>query len=162
MSTQAPPAVAASTMPPEPPPVVPPTVTESAGEPVPRSRIRRQRGIRFGIQSKLLIMLLATSILSALVVGLVGYTSGKNALQDSAFNRLTQVREARTQEITSFFDQLTNSLVIYTRGTTAIDAVKAFTAGFDALQNATITPEQNAALKNYYSNVFVKGLTDNT
>ena len=58
----------------------------------------RRRRPRFGIQSKLLVMLLATSILSCLVVGDVGYTSGKNALQDSEVDRLTQVRESRARE----------------------------------------------------------------
>ena len=107
-------------------------------------------------------MLLATSILSALVVGFVGYTSGKNALQNAAFNLLTQVRESRAREITSFFDQLKNSLVIYTRGSTAIEAVQGFIAGFDALKSSMITPAQETALDDYYSNTFIKGLEGNT
>jgi hypothetical protein len=107
-------------------------------------------------------MLLATSILSALVVGYVGYRSGKNSLQDAAFNQLTQVRESRSREITSFFDQLTNSLVIYSRGATTIQAIRGFTAGFDALQGSTISPAQDAALDAYYRNIFVKGLAGNT
>src|SRR6478609_9961548 len=117
MSTQAPPAPPAAAD----APGGPPPVEQPLGGAVPPERIGRpRRRIRFGIQSKLLIMLLATSILSALVVGFVGYTSGKNALQNAAFNQLTQVRESRAREITSFFDQLKNSLVIYTRGSTAI------------------------------------------
>ena len=51
---------------------------------------------------------------------------------------------------------------MYTRGSTAINAVTELTAGFDALQNSTITPEQNAALQRYYSDVYVKGLEGNT
>jgi len=107
-------------------------------------------------------MLLATSILSALVVGYVGNTSGKNSLQNAAFNQLTEVRESRSREITGFFDQLQNSLVLYTRGSTTTEAVQGFTAGFQELKNSTITPEQDTALEDYYGNVFVKGLQDNT
>lgn len=160
MSTQAPPAppVDAATPPMDPPP----GDATSAAPPGPLRPARPRRRIRFGIQSKLLVMLLATSILSSLVVGYVGYTSGKNALQDSEFDRLTQVRESRAREITSFFNQLTDSLVIYTRGSTAIDAVTELTAGFDELQNGSITPAQDTALQQYYSNVFVKGLEANT
>ena len=140
MSTQAPPAAAAS--------------TDAAGRPAAAGgpdrrasahrsdRSGRAAGIRFGIQSKLLIMLLATSILSALVVGFVGYTSGKDSLQNAAFNQLTQVRESRAREITSFFDQLTNSLVIYTRGATAIEAVQGFTAGFRGTANRARSPRR--------------------
>jgi hypothetical protein len=47
-------------------------------------------------------------------------------------------------------------------GATAIQAVKGFTAGFDALELSTITPEQNNALNDYYANTFIKGLEDNT
>src|SRR4029079_3922385 len=97
-----------------------------------------------------------TSICSALVVGIVGYQSGKDSLQNAAFNQLTQVRESRTREIGSFFDQLKNSMVLYTRGATAIQAVQGFTAGFDELQPAAITPAQNTALTDYYQNVFIK------
>jgi class 3 adenylate cyclase len=107
-------------------------------------------------------MLLVTSICSALVVGIVGYQSGKDSLQNAAFNQLTQVRESRTREIGSFFDQLKNSMVLYTRGATAIQAVQGFTAGFDELQSAAITPAQNTALTDYYQNVFIKGLEGNT
>jgi len=67
MSTQAPPAPPATTTPTEPPPVAPPPNFDAAEQPVGTPQVRRRRGIRFGIQSKLLVMLLATSILSALV-----------------------------------------------------------------------------------------------
>lgn len=72
------------------------------------------------------------------------------------------MRESRAREITSFFDQLKNSLVIYTRGSTAIEAVQGFTAGFDALKSSMITPAQETALDDYYSNTFIKGLEGNT
>lgn len=91
-------------------------------------------------------MLLATSILSALVVGYVGYQSGKESLQNAAFNQLTQVRESRSREITSFFDQIRNQLVLYTRGATVIQAVQDYSDDFQELESATITPEQSAAL----------------
>src|SRR6478672_1910328 len=169
MSTQAPPAPAAETspetpfeprLPPPPAAAPPPPGTAPAATDSPRPR--RRRRWRFGIQSKLLIMLLVTSICSALVVGIVGYQSGKNSLQDAAFNQLTQVRESRAREINSFFDQLKNSMVLYTRGATAIQAVQGFTAGFDALESAAITPAQNQALTAYYQDVFISGLESNT
>lgn len=125
-------------------------------------RIRKRRRWRFGIQSKLLMMLLATSIVSALVVGCVGYQTGKNSMQRAAFNQLTQVRDSRAHEITGFFDQLKNSLVIYTRGSTAIEAVRAFTAGFDELQTSTISADQSAALDGFHAGKFVTDLDRNT
>jgi len=160
MTTEAPPAPAVPSLPPVDPPPPRRPVVERPG-PADRVRVPRRR-LRFGIQSKLLVMLLATSILSASVVGFVGYRSGKESLQNAAFNQLTQVRESRSREITSFFDQIRNQLVLYTRGATVIQAVQDYTRDFQQLESATITPAQSAALDDYYQNVFVKGLQDNT
>lgn len=102
------------------------------------TRPRRFGRARLGIQSRLMLMLLLTSVVSCLVVGLVAYQSGRSALRDSAFARLTEVRESRSREITRQYSQLRDSLVIYTRGSTAIEAVNAFEAGFDELDAADL------------------------
>jgi hypothetical protein len=105
--------------------------------------------------------MIVTSVASALVVGIIGYQSGRDALRKAAFAQLTEVRATRAEDITRFFEQLSNSLVIYTRGTTAINAVRAFTSGFDALQNAKVSPAQQSALDTYYQDVFLKNLNGN-
>src|SRR6478609_5489317 len=97
---------------------------------------------RVSIQSKLLIMLLLTSILSAAVVGFIGYQSGRNSLRNSVFDRLTEIRQSQTRELQAQFADLKNSLVIYSRGSTATQAIEAFTAGFDQLGDAVINPGQ--------------------
>lgn len=66
----------------------------------------RRGWARLGIQSKLLAMLLGVSILAALVAGFLGYRFGSDALRDSAFDRLTNVRESRAREITALFENL--------------------------------------------------------
>src|ERR1700709_767223 len=93
-----------------------PTAPDEPGT-VPRRR-RRNRGFLSGvsIQSKLLVMLLVTSILSAAVVGAIGYQSGRNSLRASVFDRLTEVRSSQTRQLQSTFSDLKNSLVIYSRG----------------------------------------------
>jgi hypothetical protein len=54
---------------------------------------------RVSIQSKLLVMLLITSVLSAAVVGCIGYSSGRHSLQASVFDRLTEIRQSQTPAI---------------------------------------------------------------
>ncbi|MCU1476442.1 MAG: adenylate/guanylate cyclase protein [Subtercola sp.] len=103
-------------------------------------------------------MLLAVSISSSLVVGLVGYVSGRDSLRAAAYARLTETRESKAREITNFFTDTENSLVIYSRGSTAINAVGDFTAGFDQLQDAQLAPEQNAAVDTLYADTFAPGL----
>jgi class 3 adenylate cyclase len=131
--------------------------TSSEPEPAPKPRSLRRRVLsRISIQSKLLVMLLMTSILSAAVVGLIGYQSGQSSLRASAFDRLTEIRQSQTRQLQAQISDLQDSLVIYSRGSTATEAIQAYTAGFDQLNNATITPAQQQAIEKYYDDAFAK------
>jgi class 3 adenylate cyclase len=111
---------------------------------------------RVSIQSKLLVMLLVTSILSAAVVGLIGYQSGRSSLRAAVFDGLTEIRESQARELESQFADLKNSLVVWSSGTTTADALDAFTAGFDQLNGAPVSPAQQQSLVNYYRDNFAK------
>lgn len=101
-------------------------------------------------------MLLVTSILSAAVVGAIGYQSGRNSLRASVFDRLTEIRESQSRELKSQFSDLKNSLMVYTRGSTTSSALTEFTNGFNQLNNSTINPAQQQSIVDYYTNVFAK------
>ncbi|WP_018599834.1 adenylate/guanylate cyclase domain-containing protein [Mycobacterium sp. 155] len=137
-------------------------MTTAAEPPDPETPARRQRHqrrrilSRISIQSKLLAMLLVTSVLSAAVVGAIGYQSGRSSLRDSVFDRLTEIRSAQARQLQAEFSYLRDSLLVYTRGTNVIDATRAFTAGFDQLNDAVITPAQQQAIIDYYQNQFAK------
>ena len=105
---------------------------------------------RVSIQSKFLLMLLVSSILSATVAGVIGYESGHSSLRASVFDRLTQVRESQTRAVESKIADLKNSAVIYTRGLTTIGAVEAYSAAFRELVNVPVSPGQQQALDGYY------------
>jgi class 3 adenylate cyclase len=145
---------------------IPPTPTPSAGsarvvEDAPR-RTGRWRAFRntgvLDIQSKLLIMLLAVSILAALVVGAVGYVNGRNSLQDAAFQQVTSLRESRTREIERTFSDISGAIVLDSRNQSAIGATKAFTSGFDQLQDQPVTASERSSVDGYYRNRFVPQL----
>lgn len=99
-------------------------------------------------------MLLLTSILSAAVVGFIGYTSGRDSLRASVFDRLTEIRESQTRQLRAQFSDLTNSLLVYSQGETATQALQDFTAGFNELAGAPVSPAQQQQLVDYYTNVF--------
>jgi class 3 adenylate cyclase len=111
---------------------------------------------RISIQSKLLVMLLMTSILSVAVVGAIGYQSGRSSLRASVFDRLTEIRGSQSRQLESKFADLQDSLIIYTRGATTTEAIQAFSDGFDQLNDATINPAQWQSIVDYYSNNFEK------
>ncbi len=138
--------------------------TGQAIDPVPDDRHPATRGrrIRFwllsrvSIQSKLMVMLLIFSIMSVTVVGVIGFQSGRNALRISASERLIELRQSQIRAMNALFRELSNSLIIHTRGYTAVEAMEAFTAGFDQLADATISPAQQQALVSYYQNDLVE------
>lgn len=99
-------------------------------------------------------MLLLTSVLSAAVVGFVGYRSGVESLRASAFERLTEIRGAQTRHLQATVSNMTNSLVVYTRGATSEEALRAFTAGFNELNDAQLTPPQQQEIVDHYLDVF--------
>ncbi|WP_116375731.1 adenylate/guanylate cyclase domain-containing protein [Mycobacterium sp. MFM001] len=109
-----------------------------------------------------MVLLLLSSLTSLGVIGVVEYVAARNALVPAASERMTQMREAQKRAVETLFSDLTNSLVIYSRGSTAMDAVQAFTAGFDQLSNATIDPGQQQALVNYYTDKLIKPVERDT
>ena len=135
------------------------TITEPettvAPEPAPKHMTLRRRVMsRISIQSKLLVMLLVTSILSAAVVGFIGYQSGRSSLRASVFDRLTEIRASQSRQLQAKFSDLEDSLITYTRGATTTEAIQAFTPAFDQLNDATINPAQSQSMVDYYNNSF--------
>ncbi|CAN5194106.1 adenylate/guanylate cyclase domain-containing protein [soil metagenome] len=115
-----------------------------------------------GIQSKLLIVLIVTSVVSVLVAGTIGYVSGTDSLRAAEFNRMTQLRESRAREITHYFDTTADAASIVTHGTTTVNAVRDFSAAFTELDATVPPPEAKAAVTRYYETVFAPALSERT
>jgi len=136
-------------------------VTEPTGEteaPTTRlDRFRRRRPLsHVSIQSKLILMMVLCTILAATVVGGIAFQAGRTSLRNAVFDRLTELRESQTRSLQEQVSDLKNSLIIYTHGVVARDALEAFTAGFNQLNNAQINPAQWQNIVDYYNNSFIK------
>ena len=123
---------------------------------------RRPGGFgRFGsIQSKLLAMLLATSIVSTGVVGFFGYRSGTQALQTQTYARLADVGSERLQALTTLINTNKEAVKLDSQGM-ARNASAAFNKGFADLADAKITPGERTALNAFYQDTFVPRLEEN-
>ncbi|MFI5508208.1 adenylate/guanylate cyclase domain-containing protein [Mycobacterium sp. NPDC051804] len=136
------------------------TTSSDPESPAPTTPTKRPRNLRLpvasrvSIQSKLLMMLLVTSVLSAAVVGAIGYQSGRSSLRESVFDRLTEIRQSQSRQLQEGIGDLKDSLVIYSRGATSTQAIQAFTAGFDQLNGANISPAQQQSIIDYYTDQF--------
>lgn len=134
-------------------------MTDTAPEPS-ESGVARTSARRAGlsIQSTLLIMLLLVSLLSSVVVGLIGYVNGSDSLRDAAFDRLVGVRDSRAREVTSLFDRIQNTMIVQSRNSETMDALTAFRQGFEDLESAELTPEESEAIAEYFSGPFADRL----
>jgi class 3 adenylate cyclase len=131
--------------------------------PTEKGRLRHRRPLsRLSIQSKIMLILLVSSLASLGVIGAVEYVSGRKLLMPVAAERMTQLREAQKRAVEMLFADLTDSLIVYTRGSTAEEAVTAFTAGFDQLADAPTDPGEQQALETYYTNKLIKPIQQTT
>ncbi len=111
---------------------------------------------RFSIQSKIMVMLLVSSLASLAVICVVEYVSGRHALLPAAAERMVQLREGQKRAMEMLFADLTNSLIVYSSGSTAVEAVQAFTDGFDQLADVPIEPGQQQSLVTFYNDKLIK------
>lgn len=118
--------------------------------------MRRAGG--FSIQSKLLIMLLAVSIISSAIVGIIGYVSGRDSLREAAIDQLTTIRELRAGEIETAMASAQKGARLDSRNLSAQTLSRELNAGFEELQSRQLTPEQESELEAYYRDTFIPDL----
>ncbi|MFF2272045.1 adenylate/guanylate cyclase domain-containing protein [Agromyces sp. NPDC058136] len=142
--------------PPTPPRSAPPASTES------RSRRARQRRVGLSIQSELLIMLLGVSLVSSIIVGVIGFVSGRESLKAAAIDQLTTIRELRTGELERVMTGVQTGAALDSRNLSAQTASKAFNAGWDELQDVALSAAEETELEQFYDEGFIPRLEEAT
>ena len=115
-------------------------------------RPRRRAGL--SIYSILLIMLLSVSVLSSIVVGIIGYANGTEALRSIAYDRLVEIRENRAREVSELFTTIENAVRLGAMNETSRAAARAFTAGFAELEQQGLDAAASAEVEAYYRDTF--------
>lgn len=121
-----------------------------------RPRWRGRAGL--SIQSKLLIMLLAVSLSSSAIVGVIGFFNGRDSLRDSAIEQLTTIRELRATAIENEFAGIQRGVLLDSRNASAVEGATAFVDAFAELQTTELDPSVDAELEQYYTDSFVPAL----
>jgi class 3 adenylate cyclase len=120
-------------------------------------RARRRAGL--SIYSILLIMLLSVSVLSSIVVGIIGYINGTEALRTIAYEKLVEIRENRAREVTQLFATIENAVRLGAMNETSKQAAVAFAEGFAELDQQPVDAASSAALATYYRDTFAADLS---
>ena len=110
-------------------------------------RLRLWTRFRFGIQSKILITMLLSSILGVAVIGLIGAMSGRDALRQVESERLIELRESQRRAVQSLFREVTNSLIVYSGGFSINEAAAALSADFDSTGQRDDHPRPTAGAR---------------
>lgn len=118
----------------------------------------RRRRAGLSIYSILLIMLLSVSVLSSIVVGVIGYANGTQALREVANEKLVEIREGRAREVQALFASIENAVVLGASNETSRQAVRAFGAGFSELEAQPVDAGDAAAVDAYYRGTFAEEL----
>ena len=84
---------------------------------------------RLSIQSKLVLLLLLVSIGSMLVIAVIGYRSGRAALEQSVYHHMTSVRAARADQLQTRIRLIRAQAVTLSEDRMVIDAMREFLKG---------------------------------
>ena len=123
----------------------------------------RRRGSRGGfgsIQSKLLLMLVLTSVLSSIVVGYFGYRSGTQALEDSTRSRLQDVLDERASRVSAMINNVSGGVTLDSQGV-GPESMADFSSAYNQLARGTVNPADTAALTRYYNDYYAPHLQEN-
>ncbi|PRA81279.1 adenylate/guanylate cyclase domain-containing protein [Microbacterium sp. MYb66] len=135
-------------------------MSEGGNSTIDASGAKKRRFSRAGlsIQSKLLIMLLAVSLVSSVIVGAIGFVNGRQSLHDSAVDQLITIRSMRAAEVTTFMESVRRDASLHSRNLSAQSMSTAVNAGFADLADAELDESQSEELETYYKDVFIPEL----
>lgn len=114
------------------------------------------------IQSKLLIMLLAVSLVSSVIVGAIGFLNGRDSLHDAAVDQLITIRSMRAAEITDAIDAVKRDASLNSRNLSAQTLSTTINEGYSELQQEQPEPGEYEELQAYYADTFIPELEKRT
>jgi hypothetical protein len=111
------------------------------------------------LRSKLLMMLLPTSLLSMGTVALLSYQSGKKALTAQATDQVLSIRASKKQQIENHFRTMRDTFGIFGDDVAVVSATSLFRDGFNQLGRTRLAEERRRKLEDYYRTSFLPVLT---
>ncbi len=111
-------------------------------------------------KTRLVMMLLAFSFASILIIGYLGVSASREALSEAVFNQLSSMRSARANQIEAYFRNLRNQIQIYAEDETVIAAMVRFNKAYSKLEDALPSEAWEKAVGAYYQNEFFPRLSE--
>lgn len=109
--------------------------------------------------TKLVAMLLLTSLASVALIGTIGYLNGKNELRQQSIDQLNSLKTAKKQQVEWYFRQMQETFKSFGEDITIISAISAFKDGFVQLGTQPLDPERKQRLIDLYTKDYLPSLT---
>ncbi len=111
------------------------------------------------IKSRLLLMMLAVSLISSLIIGFLGWQTGRNALDHAIESQLLSIRSSRAYQIETYFDRIFAQTRTLAEDRMVVNAMQSFRVGYGEALERTLTPEEYDAIETYYADAFLPRLS---
>lgn len=106
--------------------------------------------MRFSIQSKMIVGVMAVSLLAASLTGYLGYRSGHEALLKSIYDRLIAIRTLKEAHLERFVDFTRGQVQSFSEDLMMVEATKDFRAAVDKLRTKKLSDDEEAELQKFY------------
>ena len=85
------------------------------------------------IGTKILLVTVSITLVALLISMMVSNYSTRIALEREAYNRLTAVREMKSQQIEDYFQSIRNQVRTFSEDRMIVDAMRTFSGAFQSL-----------------------------
>ena len=109
-----------------------------------------------------MLMLLSVCISSIMAIAYVGYSNGRQALDNSIQNQLVSLREVKATDIENYFETVRSQVQTISEVGSIVNAVKEFKIAYQELNEQRLPIAWNDELKNFYNEKFLPRLKQNT
>jgi class 3 adenylate cyclase/HAMP domain-containing protein len=114
----------------------------------------------FSLKHKLFASLLLIGLAAVSMTSYLGYTRAKTALESSIFNHLTSVREARADQIESYFNSIGREAEVLAATRMALEASRQFRSAIQKIDRLPPDPKIHAELARFYEESYFPKLRE--
>ena len=121
---------------------------------------------RMTIGTKILLLAVSLTVAVIVISLMVSNYSARKALEQAAFNKLTAVREMKSQQIEDYFQSIRHQVVTFSESQMIVDAMRSFSDSFSSIKGELVPRMEDYAdagtvLRRYYEEEFIPRLGRN-
>ncbi|MCW8985153.1 MAG: hypothetical protein OQK55_07410, partial [Thermoanaerobaculales bacterium] len=107
------------------------------------------------IRWKLFLTVLALAVPALILVGVMSYLGGREAVERTTLEHLTSVRAGKAHQIEEYFDQIRSLARTLARDRMIVDAMVEFDDAHQAMLDVELSRDQREAVLGYYDDQFL-------